>query len=67
MDNPPTDRVANLWREIQDLTYDELSWLRATYLAMLGEDEEEGGIGVREPRNPLPESPGDAVALDLSP
>lgn len=31
-----------------------------------GTDEEEPGLGVREPRRPPPDSPGDMLALRLS-
>jgi hypothetical protein len=33
-------------------------------LRLLSEGGEGGGTGVREPRRPKPESPGDAVALE---
>lgn len=63
-EQPPSDRVEAIWYELQQLGIEELRWLRSVYLESLGEDEEEGGAGVREPRRPRPESPGDAVALE---
>lgn len=36
-------------------------------LKRLLDEQGEGGIGVREPREPSPESPGDSVAIGLPP
>jgi hypothetical protein len=48
---------------ISQLDRDELLELRLRLQSLWNEGE--GGIGVREPRVPPPESPGDAIALDL--
>jgi len=48
---------------ISQLDRDELLELRLRLQSLWNEGE--GGIGVREPREPAPESPGDAIALDL--
>lgn len=54
-------RVSHIWEQIKMLTPDELLALR---LKMQGLDEEEGGAGVREPRNPKEPLPSLASELD---
>ena len=65
MSNPPSARVERLWAELGSLSMEELMWLRYKFSGQYPDDEEEGGIGVREPRKPNPESPGDAIALEV--
>lgn len=65
-DLPPTARAEYVWRDIQQLTHAELLWIWRQYQAQLDEDDDqEGGVGVREPRPTPPESPGDEIALSL--
>lgn len=54
--------VERLFYEIQQLPIHDLLRLRDLMRDLL--DEGEGGAGVREPRAPAPESPGDQVALE---
>jgi hypothetical protein len=51
-----TPNVEFVFETIKLLTVEERAEL---YRLLRGEDE--GGIGVREPRRPAPESPGDAI------
>lgn len=59
----PTPRAQRIFEEIVSLTVDDVIWLNRELRRLLN-DEDEGDAGVREPRRPLPESPGDELALE---
>ncbi len=60
----PSPRARRLLDDLLTLTVEDVLWVRDELRRRLeGDDEDEGGSGVREPRRSPPESPGDAIAL----
>lgn len=56
--------VRRVWRQVENLSIEELLDLKRLVLdATKGSDEEEGGAGVREPRPPKKPAPREAAIV----